>query len=234
MSSPLGSRNRTDPAALATGARPTPYELIKNAILAGDLEPDRLLTEVALAQWAGVSRTPIREALRRLEQDGLVVRTAQGNVVRSRSPEEILNIYETRIVLEAQAARVAAERRSDHDLRVMRWALARGQAADVTDSAQLVEANDAFHRAVWNASHNESLVDLLERLALHLARYPSTTLSAPGRWADALTEHAALTDAIERRSGKLAHRLAEEHFAAARDLRLQLFAREDLDQGTNS
>jgi DNA-binding GntR family transcriptional regulator len=91
---------------------------------------------------------------------------------------------------------------------------------------QLVEANEQFHRAVWRASHNESLIDLLDRLSLHLARYPGTTLSAPGRWAAALAQHTELVDAIERRDSKRAHHIAQQHFGDAQGIRLKLFAAE--------
>jgi DNA-binding GntR family transcriptional regulator len=75
---------------------------------------------------------------------------------------------------------------------------------------------------VWRASHNESLLDLLERLNLHLARYPETTLSYPGRWEQAKLEHSRLTDAIEARDSERAYDVALSHFREARDIRLIL------------
>lgn len=200
--------------------------MIKQGILSGELEPGQSLVETSLAAWCGVSRTPVREALRRLEQDGLVERNDHGLAVRSRSPEEILDLYDTRIVLEATAGKVAAERRHEHDVRALRWALDRGRKVGGDDPAAMVDANRQFHRAVWLASHNESLIDLLERLDLHLARYPGTTLLSPGRWDTARDEHAALAGAIEKRNAGLAHAVAMAHFAAARDIRLALFADE--------
>lgn len=205
----------------------TPYEVLKNAILQGDLAPGQPLVETTLATWCQVSRTPIREALVRLEQDGLVERNERGLVVRKRSPEEILDIYETRIVLEATAGRVAAERRTEHDLRALRRLLDQAEkvAADNTD--RQVQINREFHRAASRASHNESLIDLLERLNLHLARYPVTTLAFPGRWENATKEHTALVEAIERRDAAAAHELAQTHFTEARDIRLRLWEETD-------
>lgn len=219
-----GPAERGAPPARAP--RVLPYEMIKQAILSGELAPGQPLTEVALANWCGVSRTPIREALRRLEQDGLAERTTQGLAVRKRSPEEIIDLYDTRVVLEAFAGRVAAQRRTDHDVRLLRWNLGHSDTVADTDEAGMVEANQQFHRAVWRASHNDSLTDLLERLALHLARYPGTTLTSPGRWDKARMEHAELVDAIERRDGDAAYEIARRHFLAARDIRLDLFERE--------
>lgn len=221
--------SRSKPTAtrrLAPGAgnrRESQYELLKNAILRGELEPGQPLVEASLAAWLNVSRTPIREALTRLEQDGLVHRGDRGLVVRERSQEEIIDIYETRMVLEATVGRVAADRRTDHDLRTLRRILAFGDEVDATDLPTIVVANQQFHRAVWRASHNESLVDLLERLYLHLARYPETTLAYPNRWNHVRQEHAELVDAIEARDGDSAHEAAQRHFREARDIRLALF-----------
>jgi DNA-binding GntR family transcriptional regulator len=199
--------------------------MLKNAILHGELEPGQPLIEANLAAWCRVSRTPIREALMRLEQDGLVDRTDRGLVVRDRSPEEIIDIYETRMILEATVGRAAAERRTDHDIRTLRRLLIRGRNIDANDPRAMVAANREFHRAVWRASHNESLLDLLERLDLHLARYPETTLQYPGRWKQAWDEHAELVDAVEARDGDWAYEVALHHFKEARAIRLALFDR---------
>jgi DNA-binding GntR family transcriptional regulator len=200
--------------------------MLKHAIMSGALEPGNPLVEVSLANWCGVSRTPIREALRRLEQDGLVEHTPSGLVIRKRSPGEILDLYDTRIVLEAMAGRVAAERRTSQDVQQLRWILQRGDESSVDDIQGVVDANRQFHRAIWQASQNESLVDLLERLDLHLGRYPGTTLAHPGRWEAARQQHEDLVSAIDRRDGDAAHEIARQHFIDAREIRLALFAAE--------
>lgn len=207
--------------------KPSPYERLKEAIMAGDILPGQPLVETALAAWCEVSRTPVREALTRLEQDGLVARTERGLVVRERSREEILDIYETRIVLESTAARVAAARRSSLDVLTMKRLASRLDGVDTSDERQMARANREFHQAVWQASSNEPLSDLLRRLDLHLARYPSTTLSQPGRWTEGNAEHRAIIAAIEEQDGTRAHELVAEHFTKARDLRLRLWAQEE-------
>jgi DNA-binding GntR family transcriptional regulator len=213
----------TEYASSSLAERLPPYERLKRAILGGELQPGQSLVEATLAAWCGVSRTPIREALLLLQQDGLVYRNERGMAVRERSPEEILDIYDTRLVLEAMAGRVAAERRTPHDLRTLRISLARGLQVTSSDVDGMIDFNKNFHAAVWRAGHNESLIDLLERLNMHLARYPGTTMSSPGRWEEALAEHQALADAIERRDGDAAHEIALRHFSRARDIRLALF-----------
>src|SRR5690606_35558099 len=110
----MASRRSNHPPA-PPARPPSPYERIKEAIIAGDLAPGQPVVETALAEWCQVGRTPIREALTRLEQDGLLIRTSRGLVVRERSPDVILDIYETRILLEAAAARTAAARRTQLD-----------------------------------------------------------------------------------------------------------------------
>ncbi|MGW5237491.1 GntR family transcriptional regulator [Monashia sp. NPDC004114] len=218
-------------ATLGSQARGTvqPYEMLRSAILKGELQPGQQLVEANLAEWAGVSRTPIREALRRLQQDGLIARTERGMVVKERSPEDILDIYDTRLVLEGFAGRTAADRRTDYDLRAMRKWLEQGDKV-TSDSQGLVEANLGFHASIWRATHNESLIDVLERLNLHLARYPETTLAVAGRWAEARGEHRELVDAIEARDGDRAEEIATKHFAEARDIRLTIF--EEMTSGS--
>jgi len=209
------------------GRRASVYEQIKSAILTGDLLPGQQLTEFGLADWLGVSRTPVREAVTRLEQDGLLLRADRGLVVYERSPSEILEVYECRIMLEATAARFAAARRSESDLAFMRGALnalARGDKASPDERAAL---NSAFHRTVWNAGHNGALIDLLTRITMHLGRYPLTTLAYPGRWEEGNREHVALVEAIEARDVERAGVLATEHFTEARNIRLKIWENED-------
>jgi len=205
---------------------PDPYEQLKEAIYLGDLKPGQHLVETALAQSFQVSRTPIREALTRLEQDGLVVRTGTGLTVRERSPGEILDIYEVRILLEGAAGRTAAERRTNNDIFELRKAHRRYVAASEKDERARAEANRVFHKAVWNAAHQPALADLLRRIELQLGRFPITTLSHPGRWEQSLEQHEALVAAIEARDGDQAATIATRHFADARDVRLTLWENE--------
>lgn len=202
--------------------RAAPYEMVKQAIMRGQLEPGQPLVETVLAEWCQVSRTPIREALTRLVQDGLAERSDRGLIVRRRSQEEILDIYETRIVLEATVGRAAADRRTEHDVRTLRRLIERARNVAAGDERK-VEVNRQFHQAMWRASHNESLRDLLERLNLHLARYPATTLSFPGRWEQAKNEHSAIVEAVVARDASKAYDLALAHFTRARDIRLRLW-----------
>jgi DNA-binding GntR family transcriptional regulator len=201
------------------------YERIKGAILSGDLAPGQQLVETTLATSYGVSRTPVRQALTRLEQDGLIERTHRGLVVRERSPDEILDIYEVRIGLEASAASTAATRRTTMDLIALRRLDEQMGAMDGSDAPAIAVANREFHQAIWTASHSKPLIDLLTRLNLHLARFTATTLSEPGRWQQARDEHRDILSAIEDRDPERAARVAAHHFETARNLRLAIWAR---------
>lgn len=206
--------------------RMTPYERIKTAILDGTFQPGEALVESSVADWCGVSRTPVREALTRLEQDGLVARTDRGVIVRERTPEEILDIYEVRIALETVAARMAAERATELDRVRLERLCSLAEQADPNDGDDLASRNRAFHRGVVAASHNQSLIDVLNRLDMHLLRYPATTLLYPGRWETALVEHRDLVAAIAARDADRAAELASHHFTTARDVRLTLWETE--------
>ncbi len=201
-----------------------PYETIWRAIRNGELAPGQALTEVALAKWCGVSRTPIREALSRLVSEGLVERTSRGPMVRQRTIEEIFNIYEVRIVLESTAARAAAERRTDLDLTMLRAALERYEEMDVEVSPAVVSGARKFHEAVWTVARNETLTDTLARLDMLVPRFPNTAMADKEQRSRTATQHRALFDAIEARDGDAAAEAARTHYIEARDIRLRTFS----------
>jgi DNA-binding GntR family transcriptional regulator len=201
---------------------PSLYHQLLEEVLEGDLRPGEILVESALGKRFGVSRTPIREALRMLEQDGVLERVNRGMRVRQTSSEEVLEIYGVRTILEAAAARDAAARRTDYDLanldRILR---SMGEARTATPQ-EIAAINRSFHRAIWQAARNHTLADLLERLAVHLRRYPATTYLRSGRWEEALEEHRMLLEAIRRRDPDGAAEVAEKHLWASRDVRLDM------------
>jgi DNA-binding GntR family transcriptional regulator len=201
---------------------PSLYHQLLEEVLEGDLKPGQILVESTLGQRFGVSRTPIREALRMLEQDGVLERVNRGMRVRETSAEEVLEIYGVRAILEAAAARDAASRRTDFDLvtleRIMdQMSEARGATPD-----EMAAINRAFHRAIWQAARNRTLTDLLERLAVHLRRYPATTYRRTGRWEEALEEHRLILESIRAGDADAAAEVAEKHMWAARNVRLDM------------
>lgn len=200
------------------------YEDLRQEIVTGTYSPGEALRENTLAERFGTSRTPVREALRRLEQDGLVERGARGMQVRAPKPEEILEIYEVRIVLETAAARAAAERHTQFDLVRLDQIHEAMLHTETNDPSHMAESNRRFHEHLWIASHNSTLVTMLHRLNTHLVQYRETTLAHGDRWKDVLSEHEAMLEAIRNHNAVAAATLAEEHMTAARNTRLQMYA----------
>jgi DNA-binding GntR family transcriptional regulator len=199
------------------------YDRIRDAIVDGSIVPGEVLSENQLAADFGTSRTPVREALHRLEIETLVERLPRGVRVRETSPEEIIDIYDVRITLEGAAARAAAERATELDRRRLR-AAHEAMLATGGDPKQRAASNRQFHEAIWAASHSPTLVDLLQRLNVHLVRYPTTTLEGDDRWSAVLEEHEELLQAVESRDALHAREVAEAHMAAAREVRMQMYA----------
>lgn len=226
----VGQTKRAGRAASPAGAAPSPgrsaYLQLSEEIINGELPPGTALVEAQLANRLGVSRTPIREALSRLEQEGFVERHDRGLRVRTRSIEEIMEIYEIRVELEAIAARAAARKRSDLDLMLIEKAHRNMCEATASGTGEMVEVNRAFHTALWRAGGNKTLADLLARLNIQLQRYHSTTLSEPGRWDEANREHGELVDAIREQDADRAADIARAHIGRARDLRLAMYLNE--------
>ena len=198
------------------------YQKLRDEIAAGALPPGSPLREIPLAERFGVSRTPVREALRRLEQDRLLVPGDRGMVVRAIDPHEVVQVYDMRVLLEAEAAAQAARDRRPADLVRLEGLLARDRALADPDDATRIRTNLEFHAALWQATHNPVLVDLLERLTVHLVHAPRSTLSVGDRWRHALDEHARLLDAVRDHDETTARAVAGEHMATAREIRLRL------------
>ncbi|WOO96747.1 GntR family transcriptional regulator [Micrococcus terreus] len=198
------------------------FSALRDQILRGELAAGTLLREVALGERFGVSRTPVRDALIRLEEAGLILRTGRGLEVRGVDPQAVVQVYDMRILLEEEVAGQAAENRSINDLLKLEALLERDQRIEDRSDGTLIQANLEFHRAVWDAAANPILIDLLQRLDGHLVHAPRSTLSVDGRWEESLTEHAALVDALRSRDREQARVIARRHFEQARTLRLSL------------
>ncbi|TQM11287.1 GntR family transcriptional regulator [Pseudonocardia kunmingensis] len=210
------------------GERRRPLHVrISEDLLTGRLTAEDRLSEHALSERYGVSRTPVREALVRLEQDGLIERRGTTARLRERSAEEINDIYRARTWLERAIAEDAAQRCGELDLLRMQDAL---DAEDRLDPAtatpeELMAANRAFHDALALAAHNAALQDLQDRLTMQVARLPATTLSAPGRWATAHQQHEEILVHVRAGDAAAAGEMARRHMADARDIRLALSLR---------
>jgi DNA-binding GntR family transcriptional regulator len=132
------------------------YEVIKKKILKGMLEPGERLLEAHLANELGVSRNPIREALRLLMQDGLVSATANGQIVHPMTIEDIKEIYECRMMVEPFAASLAAQRILPEEAQVLYQHIDQAEKSfDAGDIDEVIESNSAFHSSIVLYSHNQ-------------------------------------------------------------------------------
>jgi DNA-binding GntR family transcriptional regulator len=213
------------PTTVVGTEQPSLYDRLRTAVLNGEYPPGTILVESALADSYGVSRTPVREALQSLQKDGILQYNGRHLMVRVTTLEEVMEIYDCRIVLEGVAAGWAARTRTNNDLVLLDLALDEMVRAAGRSPFELATINHAFHDRLWRSSHNATLVDLLARLEVHIRRYPEPTVSQPGRWEQAVAEHAAIIDAIRAQDENLAKRLSSDHMIAARDLRLQMVGR---------
>lgn len=198
------------------------YELLRGDILAGVFEPGATLLETALAERYGISRTPVREALGRLEQDDLLERASRGYRVRSGTPQDVLDIYEARVALEAAAAAAAAARCTDLDL--ARLLHIHAVTGECTDPAEIRELNSEWHLALWQASHNRTILALLTRLTAQLRIYDRGPHETIEDLRKTRVEHTQVLAAITSRDPGSARTHLTGHLARSRELRLAQFA----------
>lgn len=235
---PLGQaqllrRRRPEPKR-AKGERPTPevagsrsdivYWEIRRAIQEGRFGPGDHLREAAVANWLNVSRTPVREALRRLTGEDLLVSSTQGLMVPRFDDSQVYELYAVREALEGSAAALAAQHASAAELAVINEILGEELVADDTPQ-ELARVNKRLHSAIYAAAHNRYLLKALNSMQDALSRLPNTTFSWPGRRVSARQEHTALVAAITRRDAVAAEASARYHIREALRHRLLLMTR---------
>lgn len=200
------------------------YATLREAIVSGRLQPGERLGEEHLARSLGVSRTPVREALLRLETEHLALREQRrGAVVRGVREEEVLEVYAVRASLDGLAAELAAANADPADHARLRWLNDRlADAAGRLEFETMAELNIQFHEALCEAARNTMLLRFMRQIHDWVRRFGETTLSAADRAEYALAEHRAMLDAVARGEASLAERLAREHMNRAREVRLAM------------
>lgn len=201
------------------------YQLILRAIDIGTYRPGDRLVESELAERFGVSRTPIREALQRLETQSLLARDGRSLIVASLDHNQMAELYVVRSELEGLAARLAARHATEEEIRFLREMVEEDRAR-VDDPSALSRTNRRFHRQVHLASHNRYLVQQLDLIYRSMALMKTTSLAAEGRSVIALDEHAGVVDAIEASDGDTAYKRLKSHISRAFEARL----RQDADE----
>lgn len=192
-------------------------EALREAITNGSIKPGERLMEIQLAEELGVSRTPIREAIRRLELEGfLVMVPRRGTYVADLSIKDINEVFEIRTSLDVLAAGLAAERITEEELEQMERLLVQiGEYIDAGDADKIVEADGQLHDILYQASRNDRLVGIINNLREQFTRFRSISMAYPGRIKNTLEEHRRLVEAIAQRDPDLAQQCAREHMENA-------------------
>lgn len=196
------------------------YSMILDAIDLGVYRPGDRLVESELAERFGVSRTPIREALQRLETQSLLARDGRSLIVASLDHNQMAELYVVRRELEGLAARLAAQHATDEEIRILREMVEVDNAL-TDDPAALSRANRRFHKQVHLASHNRYLVQQLDLVHRTMALMATTSLAAQGRGEIAQAEHDAIVTAIEHKDADAANQALREHISVAFMTRLK-------------
>jgi len=198
------------------------YELLLEAIESGAVPPGSRLIEVELAARFHISRTPIREALKRLEMQGLVSHEPHyGAVVMELSYSALTELYALREVLEGTAARLAAVCATPAEIEILQE-MVESDSLLVANSQELARRNKRFHKQLHQSARNRFLSSVLENMRISLVLLSGTTLAAPDRAGRSLQEHQAIVNAIAAHDPDAAEAAARQHILNAFKTRLEL------------
>ena len=198
------------------------YARMIDAIRAGEYSPGDRLREIEMATRVGLSRTPVREALRRLEAEGIVQHSPRvGAVIRKLGHGELVELYEMRIVLERTAAEMAAKHASAAEIDVLEKCNA-AIAACTDEPNRAAALNQDFHKGLYLAARNRFLLDAARALTNTLLLMGPTTLAGPERLKTVTDQHASIVAAIRAADPKRAGAAAEAHLQTSLRHRLEL------------
>jgi DNA-binding GntR family transcriptional regulator len=211
-----------DEEALRTRSRADfVYESLRDAIWDGRIAVGERVREEEIARNLGVSRTPVREALQRLHQRGLLVFGAgRGLTVALLSQHQVLQLCAMREILEGSAARFAAEHATAPEIAVL-WRLQKELCKPDHDTMALVTLNRRLHQAIYEAAHNQYLLQTLSVLHDSLALLHSTTFRVPSRRLESDEEHRQIVAAIEQHNPDRAEEAARQHIRQAQRTRFE-------------
>ncbi len=189
------------------------FETLRTAILDGKLKPGERVMEVQLAEKLGVSRTPVREAIRKLELEGLLVMIPRkGAYVADVSIKDVLNVLEVRASLEGLAASLAAERITEEEIDKLRQSAEEFEEMNRSnDRDGMVQKDTEFHSVLLNASRNNKLLSIVEGLSDYVQRFRVIYFTEYSDAKNIMEEHRAILDAISERDGEKANQVAQDH-----------------------
>lgn len=189
------------------------FENLRNAIRTGILKPGQRLMEIHLAEQLGVSRTPVRDAIRKLELEGYVIMMPRrGTYVANLSIRDVNEVFEIRTALDSLVSGLAAQRITDEELEDLQRLLVEiGKYIEKNDMDKIVEIDTRFHDVLYKASRNNRLVGIISNLREQLTSYRTKSMSYPGRLRATLEEHRRIVDAIAQGNPVEAQKAAEDH-----------------------
>lgn len=189
------------------------FETLRDAIRKGILKPGERLMEIHLAEQLGVSRTPVREAIRKLELEGYVIMMPRrGTYVSNLSIKDINEVFEIRTSLDSLASGLAAERITDEELEhLQRLLVVIGEVIKEKNMEKIVEADTKFHDILYQASRNNRLVGIIYNLREQLTSFRAKSMAYPGRLEETLEEHRRIVDTIAQGDAVAAQKASEYH-----------------------
>lgn len=189
------------------------FEHLRNSIINGDLKPGQRLMELQLAEQLGVSRTPIREAIRKLELEGLVeMIPRKGAYVADLSVKDVLDVLEVRMFLEGLAARLAAERMDEDEIDELRFILIKfDEALKNKDKEGMIEQDNKFHYKIIEGSKNNKLIQIVQGLHEQVQRFRIIYFTEYTSHEDLRRHHKAILNAIANRNPEQAQLSAQTH-----------------------
>ncbi|MBQ8159944.1 MAG: GntR family transcriptional regulator [Clostridia bacterium] len=194
------------------------YDRLEKGVLTGEFQRDEILTETRLSEELEVSRTPIREALRRLSHEHLVEIGAKGARVIGIQREDIEDIYEIRIRIEGVAAARCAKAISEQQLAELKETLDLQEFyTEKVNPEGIKDMDSKFHRIIYECCGSNILRDTLEPLHRRILKFRRVSVSVPSRARHSLEEHRAIYEAIASRDAERAEKLMEEHIRHAED-----------------
>lgn len=188
------------------------YNALKDAILSGRFSPGDHLVELEIASSLGLSRSPVREAFRRLEQEGFLHVARSGVIVQQTSFKDIQGVYFVRRHLEGLGAALAAKHATKDEIALLRHALKVMEIAlKEKNVKKIVLAGNRFHAILYSLSDNPYLIDLLTKTYEKIRHFRTVNVSVQRRGRDAVNEHRAIVNAIARHDASKAKRLSQTH-----------------------
>ncbi len=189
------------------------FETLRNAIIMGELRPGERLMEVQIAEKMGVSRTPVREAIRKLELEGLVAMAPRkGAYIADLSKKDIMNVLEVRSAMDGLATELAAKRATDDEINALGQVINQFEKYMQENNVEgLIEKDIEFHEIIYIASRNEKILQIATNLKDQIHRFRVVYLKDYSSPKELVKEHNDIYFAIQKRDGEAARQLASAH-----------------------